>query len=212
MNLAQHKPITSGQREKQRALALAALTQVTHLVESIAQSGKCDSLYFEQCMDALLDDNYINNRDFSLGKGKAIRLLQGNEITYAKQILAHTASLISIEKKLSKQPEILAHIGQDMTRIHKQIQYFNSPYHPNVTSAIAHLYGETISNINPRIIVRGKAEYLKQVQNTERVRCLLFSGIRAAWVWRSNGGNTLRLLFGRKGLIKQLKTYTDTSL
>ncbi|MDX8382548.1 MAG: DUF489 family protein [Ghiorsea sp.] len=204
MSHANPNTITRSQREKQRALALAAITQAAALVEAIAQEGKCERSAFEQSMDALLSPDYLGERSFSFGSSKACQLLQGNEIPFAKHILAHSATLISIEKKLAKQSEALQHIAQGMDKIHKQIQYFDNPYHDNAIAAIAHLYGESISQLNPRVIVRGKPEYLKQPRNTEQVRCLLFSGVRAAWVWRTNGGNALRLLLGRKGMVKQL--------
>ena len=202
---AQHKPISSEQREKQRSIAIAALTQVAYLIESIAQEGKCDSVQFKVSLDALLDRHYTENRAFSVGSIKAKQLLQGTEIIYAKKILAHTASLISIEKKLSKQPDTLKHIAIGMERIQKQSHFFGDPCHENIISGIAHLYGETISTIQPRIIIRGKPEYLKQKHHTEQVRCLLFSGIRAAYVWRTHGGNPMRLIFGRKKLIAHLE-------
>ncbi|MDX8387950.1 MAG: DUF489 family protein [Ghiorsea sp.] len=211
MNESQHKAITHEQREKQRALALAALTQTAYMVESIAQEGKCEHLHFEQLMDALLDSNYTEKRQFPFGSHKAKQLLLGKNIKHAKHILSHTASLIAIEKKLSKQPETLGEIADGMKRVQRQTHYFDSPYHENVCASVAHLYGETISPIKPRIIVRGKPEYLNQKRHTEQIRCLLFSGIRAAWVWRTNGGNTLRLLFGRKRLINQLSNTSQNT-
>ena len=207
MNDAKHKPITSEQREKQRSLAFAALTQVAYLVESIAQEGKCESTHFKTSIQALLDDNYLADREFSLGRIKAKQLLQGLEIKHVKHMIAHTSTLIAIEKKLVSKPKVLATIAQGMSRIHKQNQYFGDPCHENIISALAHLYGETISTINPRVIVRGKPEHLKQKHHTEQVRCLLFSGVRAAWVWRTNGGHSMRLFFGRKDIIKQLDNF-----
>ncbi|MDQ6990008.1 MAG: DUF489 family protein [Mariprofundaceae bacterium] len=191
--------------EQQRALALAALTQVAYLVESIAQEGRCERSSFEQSMDAFLDSDYLQQRDFTTGSSKTRQLLQGSEIKHAKHILSHCATLINIEKKLNKQADMLQYIAQEMQNIHKKVHYFASPYHDNVYAAIAHLYGETISQLKPRVIVRGKPEHLKQKHHTEQIRCLLFSGIRAAWVWRTHGGNTLRLIFERKKIIQQLK-------
>jgi high frequency lysogenization protein len=202
---AQHNLNPKRQREKQRALALAALTQACALIESIAQEGKCDHALFACCMDAFFAEDYIGERVFYTGVIKAKRLLQGQEVAYAEHILAHSAALLTLEKKLSKQPDTLAHISTNMQRIHKQIQYFNDPYHGNILSSIAHLYGETVSQIKPSVVVRGKSEYLKEVKNKEKIRCLLFSGIRAAWVWRTHGGNTFRLIFGRKKLAQELE-------
>jgi high frequency lysogenization protein len=205
MKLANHKLNSRGQREKLRALAVSALAQTACLVEMIAQQGKCNRQDFEYCLDALLDDDFVGSRYFPLGSAKAKRLLHGRDITHAQQVLSLTSSLIHVEKKLSKQPEILAKIAQGMTRIHQQAEYFNDPYHPNVIAAIAHLYGETVSTIEPRIIVKGKSDVLRKTENTEQIRCLLFAGIRAACVWRQQGGNTLHLLFGRKKLIRQIE-------
>ena len=204
MNRANHKPITSKQREKQRAVALAALTQASALVESIAQTGQCDQVHFEECINALLDENYFNNRHFSIGKSKLKRMLSGREVPYTKAIMSHSSTLSAIEKKLIKQPLMLGQIAKGMEHIQKQVQYFGSSHHPNVYAGIAHLYGETISTLSPRVIIRGKPEHLKQSQNTEKVRCLLFSGLRAAWTWRTNGGNTFRILFGSNKIIHQL--------
>jgi high frequency lysogenization protein len=205
MKFAQHNLNPKQQRAKQRALALAALTQALSLVQSIAQEGKCDHALFACCMDAFFAEDYIGERVFYTGAIKAKRLLKGEEVPYAKHILAHSAALLNLERKLAKQPETLEYISNNMQRIHKQVQYFNDPYHGNIISAIAHLYGETISGMNPKIVIRGKSEYLKQVQNTEKIRCLLFTSIRAAWVWRTHGGNTLHLIFGRKKLARELE-------
>ena len=196
---------TAGQRAKQRALALAALTQASILVASIAREGKCERQYFEHSIDALLDHDYLGNRHFSLGISQSKRLLQGHAIKHAKAILNYNAALLTLEKRLAKQPHTLKNIADGMQRIQQQIRYFNNPYHDNIIAAIAHLYGETVSTIEPKIIVRGKPEYLTQSRNTEQIRCLLFSGIRAAWVWRTHGGSAFRLMFGRKALLRNLR-------
>ncbi len=193
------------QREQQRAFAIAVLTQAVSLVESIAQEGKCDLPQFTTCMDFLFARDSTYKPSFYTGAIKAKRILQGQEVRYAKPILLHSTTLLALEKKISRQKQCLQTIAEGMQRIEKQMQYFNDPYHSNIIAAVANLYGETISHYKPRVIIRGKPEYLKQTQHTERIRCLLFAGIRAAWVWRSNGGNTFRLLFGRQALICELE-------
>jgi len=205
MNDAQPNLNPKQQRVKQRALALAALTQASALIECIAQEGKYEQAQFSCSMDAFFDANYLGKRVFYTGAVRAKRLLQGQEVPYAKHLLAHSAALISLEKKLSKHQEKLQYIGQGMQRIEKQIEYFNDPYHSNIISAVAHLYGETISDMKPKVIIRGKSEHLSHIHNTEKIRCLLFSGIRAASVWRNNGGNPVRLILGRKKLIQELE-------
>ncbi len=210
MNHAQHNLNMKNQRVKQRARALAALTQAVSLIEHIAHDGKLEHLRFACCMDAFFDPTYLGERTFYHGAVQAKRLLQGENIAHAKGILTHSTAIITLEKKLAKQPETLEAIAQGLQRIEKQIQYFNDPYHGNIISAIAHLYGETVSQMQPQVIIRGKSEYLTPT-NKEKIRCLLFSGIRAAWIWRINGGNTFRLLFGRKKLIRELENIRLTT-
>lgn len=211
MKAAPYHSNNKAQREKQRALALAALAQTSYLITSITQTGKCDPVYFKHCIDALLDDNYTQHSHFSLGNTQAKRLLQGQDIKHSKQIVSYAAGMLALEKKLAKQNSTLQSIGNGMQRIHKQVQFFNDPCHESIIAAIAHLYGETVSTIEPRIIIRGKPEYLKQGRNTEKIRCLLFSGIRAAWIWRINGGHPFRFFVGRKKLIRTLQTLSNHS-
>jgi len=205
MKAAPYHSNDKAQREKQRALAVAALAQTSCLITSITQTGKCDPIYFKHCMHALLNDDYTQDSYFSLGNTQAKRLLQGQDINHAKQIVKYAAAMLAVEKKLAKQPKTLQHIGNGMLRIHKQVQFFNDPCHENIIAAIAHLYGETVSTIKPRIIIRGKPEHLKQSRNTEQIRCLLLSGIRAAWIWRINGGHPFRFIIGRRKLIHSLQ-------
>ncbi|HIP08071.1 MAG TPA: DUF489 family protein [Mariprofundaceae bacterium] len=210
MSHAQHNLNSKQQREKQRALALAALTQTTSLIESIAHEGKLEHPRFACCMDAFFDPTYLGDRTFYAGAVQAKRLLQGQNIAHAKGILTLGTALIALEKKLAKQPRHLEHIAQGLQRVERQIKYFNDPYHGNIISAIAQLYGETVSQMTPQVIVRGKTEHLTPA-NKEKIRCLLFSGIRAAWIWRINDGNTFRLIFGRKKLIRELENICLTS-
>ena len=209
MKAAPYHSNNKAQREKQRALAIAALVQTSCLITSISQTGKCDPVYFKHCMHALLNDDYTQDGYFSLGNTQAKRLLQGQDINHAKQIVKYAAGMLAVEKKLAKQPRTLQQIGDGMLRIHKQVQFFNDPCHENIIAAIAHLYGETVSTIKPRMIIRGKPEHLKQNKNTEQIRCLLLSGIRAAWIWRINGGHPFRFIVGRKKLIHSLQNLSS---
>jgi len=209
MKAAPYHSNDKAQREKQRALAVAALAQTSYLITAITQTGKCDPVYFKHCMDALLNDDYTQGGHFSLGNTQAKRLLQGQDIKHTKQIVSYAAGMLAVEKKLAKRSNTLQRIGDGMLRIHKQVQFFNDPCHENIIAAIAHLYGETVSTIKPRIIIRGKPEYLKQSKNTEQIRCLLLSGIRAAWIWRINGGHPFRFVIGRKKLVHTLQNLSS---
>ena len=59
-----------------------------------------------------------------------------------------------------------------------------------LVSRFADIYSETISTLQPRIIVKGNPEFLQQDNIVNRIRCLLLAGARAAVLWEQLGGGT----------------------
>ena len=66
---------------------------------------------------------------------------------------------------------------------------------------LANTYSTTVSLLQPRIILNGKPEYLKQGHITEQIRAILLAGIRSAVLWTQMGGSQWQLLFKRKLLV-----------
>jgi len=193
-----------------RALALAAVTQAASLVESIARNGMCDAEDYQTMIISLFAENsdhvgsmYGGIYQLRAGLHLSSKLLTGSNIEQAKPLLTYASGLLALEKRLSKNGAMLTTIGEGMQRIKKQSDYFGSETHASVIGGIADLYGNTISTLKPSIIVRGKPEHLKLSSNTNKVRALLFSGIRAAHLWHKHGGGHFRLLIGRKKLHQQ---------
>ncbi|MFC1536450.1 high frequency lysogenization protein HflD [Pseudomonadota bacterium] len=190
-----------------RAVALAAMVQAVSMVERIARTGLCDADDFNAIIQSLFTEHhddvaeiYGGLHQLQTGLHISEKLLSGIQVDGAKSLMTYAAGLIALEKKLGKNREMLAAIGDGMVRIKKQSEYFNSVIHESVIGGIADLYGTSVSTLKPSIIVRGKPEHLKQSSNTNRVRALLLAGIRAAHLWHKNGGGHLRLLIGRKKL------------
>ncbi len=201
----------------QRAIALAALTQAVYLVDSIAHKGVADaedsralieSIFFNQAEDIPPQVSpiamYGGLQKLHTGIRISHDILAGKDIPQSKVLMGYIAGLLTIEKRLSKDRDMCRKLADGIARIDKQQTYFGSTTHPNIIAATADLYGETISTIKPRIIVRGKSEYLGQSSHTQRVRTLLMAGLRAAHLWHDNGGGHLTLLFRRKALLQKL--------
>jgi len=193
-----------------RAIALAALVQAARLVDDIARKGNCDAEDFHTLVASLFrcrsDDPaalYGEIGKLRVGLKLCSQILSGGDLDRTKIIMGYVAGLMALEKKLSGQPKMLAGIGDGIERIRRQADYFGSHAHESVVANLAALYGETLSTLTPRIIVRGKQEYLRHSSNTERVRAVLFAGIRAAHLWREHGGSRLTLLLQRKALLQE---------
>jgi high frequency lysogenization protein len=204
----------------QRAIALAALTQAIYLVDCIARKGLADAEDFRIMTDSIFADSsathsvadmYGDIAHLKTGLRLSIKILRGDSLSQAKTLMAYSAGLLSLERRLSKSSDVRQKLAEGMIRVGKQRQYFGDAAHVNVIAAIADLYGETISTIKPRIIVRGKSEYLSQNANTQRVRTLLLAGLRAAHVWHKHGGGHLSLLIRRKALLHELEQLQKTA-
>ncbi|MDQ6954932.1 MAG: high frequency lysogenization protein HflD [Mariprofundaceae bacterium] len=200
-----------------RIIALAALMQTSKLVDDIARKGSCDTEDFNALIHSLFTDSntrpealFGGNNHLKSGLLLSKHMLSGESVDQAKAVMAYTASLIAVEKKLHKHDDILQQIADGMQRVQKQANYFDSMVHESVIGGIADLYGNTISTLTPRIIIHGKPEILRQHSNTNKVRALLLSGIRAAHLWRQHKGGHFRLLFGRKKLLRDIDSILKT--
>ena len=198
----------------QRVTALAALCQSVYLVDAIARKGSADEADMHACSSSILTtadhtapvaDLYGGIHSLQTGLRTAISLLGGDTMPQAKSLMTYAAGIMAIERRLARDADRRSRLAQGMQRIAAQAQYFGSATHPNITAAIAGLYGEIISTMKPRIIVRGKPEYLSQKANTEKVRTLLMAGLRAAHLWRRHGGSHFKLLAGRKKLLHEAR-------
>jgi high frequency lysogenization protein len=77
---------------------------------------------------------------------------------------------------------------------------------------MADLYRQSISNISPRIIVKGKPLFLQNPDTQNRIRALLLAGIRSAVLWRQLGGTRLQLLFSRKSIVSDAEELLELLL
>ncbi|WP_018293967.1 high frequency lysogenization protein HflD [Mariprofundus ferrooxydans] len=199
---------------RQRAIALAAITQAVYLVDSIARKGLADAEDCRTLMNSLFADTVRAEHDVAqlydgitnLQTGLRIcsSILKGDTLPQHKTIMSYSAGLMALESKLTKENNVRQTLASGMQRIAGQKKYFGDAMHPNIVAAVADLYGETISTMKPRIIVRGKSEHLSQQANTRRVRALLMAGLRAAHLWHRQGGGHMNLLFRRNALAKEM--------
>ena len=200
---------------RQRATALAAMTQAIYLVNNIARKGMADTEDCRVMMESIFADSsdhaakavadlYGGPVCLHTGLRLCSQLLQAEKIPDAKAMMIYSAGLIALERRLRKNAPMRQKLADGMQRIAQQRQYFGHAMHHNVIAAVADLYGETISTMKPRIIVRGKPEYLSQASNTQRVRALLMAGLRAAHLWQQHGGGHMSLLLRRKSLLREL--------
>jgi len=193
-----------------RTLALAGIFQSAALVHQLATTGNADEEAALNSIDSLFmidaDDVpavFSGTEGVSLGL-KTLASFAGNNKNEANLVmLSYVFSLMHLTHKLLRQPDLLEQLSQLIKGVQRQKDYFNSMQqepgiNQTLVSRFADIYSETISTLQPRIIVKGNPEYLQQENIVNRIRCLLLAGARAAVLWEQLGGGRIQFLFRRK--------------
>lgn len=191
-----------------RTLALAGVFQSAQLVQQIARNGQTSGALIEACLETLfkidshsVSDVYGDLATLNLGLKTLQHQLSGNASKQDLEVMRYVVGLLHLAKKLSRKPQLLEQIAEGLKKTQGQMDYFSLD-HENVIASLGALYQDTISTLQPRIIVQGEPSYLSQQSNANKIRALLLAGIRSAVLWQQCGGNRLQFLFGRKAYLK----------
>ena len=202
--------MTSENNKQDQLLALAALFQCCQLVDSLARNGSAAEDQIEPLISSLFvqdpentRDVYANTTQLQPGMAMLRDVLSMNKTQQHTHILRYAICVLQITQKLRSNKVMLQTIGKRLVEINRQREHF-STLHCNVISSLAELYLQTISTFRIRIQVNGYAQNLQQTQVAEKIRVLLFAGIRAAMLWYQLGGKRWQLILNRKALLRAM--------
>ena len=197
--------------ENDKAIALCGIYQAAELVNLLATEGKAPTTYFEASIDSLFIENPENTLAVFGGKRENIQLgvqtllsqMQSPEALKPRslEITTYVLHLIILERKLAKTADAFDKISRIIDTARNQQKHFGR-YHENVIATLSRAYSENVSNLSPRIMVKGRQGHLKNTHIAHKIRACLLAGIRATVLWRQVGGNRLGLIFGRKKYLK----------
>lgn len=190
--------------KRELALALAGVFQAASLVKQIATTGMANSAVIEASLESLfkfdadsVDDVYGGVAGVSAGIRELNRQFSSAREERDIEITRYVISILTLERKLSANRDMLDQIAATLENIRSGLDYF-SLMHENTILKLGQLYRDTISHLSPRIIVTGEQLHLGNEKNASRIRALLLAGLRSAILWRQCGGSRLSLLFYRK--------------
>ena len=204
-------------KEKEQTIALSAVFQAAELVAVLAKTGKVDNAALQPMIESILLVNAPSTEDIyggqwdcqsnlSLGRSVTRKALSKDRSSVNPDTLRYALSLVHLESKLTKTPQMLSTIGQQISQIEQKKAHYDSLLHENIIAAISGMYQETLSTLPFRIQVQGDSRFLQQPHIANQVRTILMSGIRAAMLWRQLGGKRWHLIFKRKALLKALES------
>lgn len=198
--------------DQDRLVALAGVYQSALCVRSIATKGSVDTGAMEPCIYSLFQRD-SGSAASVFGEAGAltpgVRELAGQLSGKGQrdlEITRYVVSLLKLERVLAARKVMVASIAEGIEEARSELERL-ALLHPDLLARLAEIYARTVSQLQPRIMVRGDPDQLQNPANQQRVRALLLAGIRAAWLWSQVGGSRWKILLGRKRLLAAAEDY-----
>lgn len=194
-------------QRKDRTLALAGVLQATELVRQAAWHGTWSGYAASASLDSLfrleaetVEEIYGDRKRMRLGLETLISVLQGDQAS--NDALRYAIALLQIERRFRADKSLQEKIGKGLEGIERASgEFAEESVEEYKAEKVAVLYTETISQLQPRIVVNGRPQFLKTERVVNWVRSLLLSGLRSAVLWDQLGGGRLELMFGRRRIL-----------
>ena len=140
------------------------------------------------------------------GVRSGLRLLQ-TQLLNGKQkpdveLSRYLVVLLHLERKLSKRDDLMERLRVGIEHAQNQVTHFDL-MHANVLAGLANTYAETVSTLNPKIMVNGEPTRLQDTAVANQIRALLLAAMRSAVLWRQCGGTRMGLLL-RRGKLSEI--------
>ena len=197
---------------RQRTLAFAGVFQAAELVRQAACHGTWSGFAATSCLGSLfrmeadsVESIYGGTGKLKLGIETMLSVLQGEP--RHMDALRYSVGLLQIERKFRRQENIQRTVGEGLERIAECGKHLEQHEREDLQAQqISELYSQTVSTIEPRIVVNGKPQFLQVQRTVDWVRTLLMAGLRSAYLWDQLGGGRMELVFGRRKLCKEAES------
>ncbi|GLX80204.1 high frequency lysogenization protein HflD [Thalassotalea insulae] len=197
------------QQLNEQTLTLAAICQVAELVQKLARQGQSNEQDYTSLLNSIMVTSPDNTLEvyggelanLSLGLKTLVTHLGNQAKQKDPEITRYVVSLLSLERRLTKQPKKLAALGQRIEQCQRQLAHYDINSETLIAS-LASIYSDIISPLGSPIQVAGNPEILKQSGNQHKIRALLLAGIRSAVLWRQVGGKRRNILFSRSKIVE----------
>ncbi len=194
-------------KQQDKTLALAGIYQSVILMQEVANKGSIADAQLASILETLFRfdannvmDVYGDPSTVKKGLNTLIDQLSGKTHKKDMQTTRYAINLLYLEKTLRKSAGIMDKLTTELQAIQGKVDYFHVS-HENIVARLADVYQQIISPLGPKIMVQGNQAYLSQTSNANKIRALLFAGIRSVVLWRQCGGSRWQVLFYRKKYI-----------
>lgn len=198
-----------------QTLALAGMFQAAVLIDELAVSGNCDGAAFDGSFDSLFTFD-ADSTEAVFGQVTCLHsgfraltdYLGGETRGSSRNIAYYVLSMMKLATRILSDPALSEQLFDGLQEIERRGGEFELP-RSSIISKIDGLYQDTISQLEPRILVRGEQNHLLNNDTAARIRSLLLAGIRSAVLWRQLGGSKWKLFLGRKRYVASAREMLD---
>lgn len=194
-----------------QTLALAGLFQAAVETDSLASDGFCDSAALDCSLASLFRIEaestaaiYGDIDGLSRGLSALVEFLGGQSRSSGRNVSYYVLSMLKLSRALLRDRSTAENLLESLRQIDSAARDFGLE-RGTVIARIDGLYQRCISGLQPRIIVRGEASFLRDENTAMRVRTLLLAGIRAGVLWHQLGGSRWRLLWSRRDYVRNAR-------
>jgi high frequency lysogenization protein len=193
---------------RSRAIALAGMFQAVRLVQQTGRGEHRDETATAASLGSIFNTDpesalavYETPAALRIGLEVLLSQLGTDNKQRDMELTGYVITLLHLERKLARTPALLDKISTGIDKAREQAGFFSNT-HPAVIAGLADIYKQTISTLQPRIMVRGEQAVLANPGSKNMIRALLLAGMRAAVLWRHCGGSRLKLILQRKTLLE----------
>ena len=193
---------------KDQCIALAGVYQAVRLVQLTAQGERRDADATQASLQSIFNTDpesviavYGDPRALVVGLQTLVSQLANEDRQRDMVLTGYVVTLMHLERKLSGEPDLLARLAEAIEKIKGEINS-SDEVSPEISNALASVYTDTISTLQPRIMVKGEESVLRNVDSQNMIRALLLAGMRATVLWKQCGGSRIRLIFQRRRILE----------
>lgn len=192
-----------------QTLSLAGMFQAAVLIDALATTGSCDRAAFDGSFDSLFtfdadsaDEVYGNVDCLRRGFSALLDYLGGRGGGAGGNVAYYVLAMMKIAAVVRSRADLSLRLFDGLQGIQSRSGEFGLS-RENQSGKIDMLYQETISHVEPRVIVRGEQFHLLNEATAARIRTLLLAGIRSAVLWQQLGGSKWKLFLRRKKYVAE---------
>ena len=190
------------QELKNETISLGAIYQACNEIKKIAWQGEINNIIIEPLINSVyqttseeIEDVFISIQRLNSGLDFLGRQLVGDAFSRDGEVSRYFEAISILVKNMNKNDEVLNKLRMELTKQSMPITEDNLDQH---ALFLSELYLNTISTVEPRIIVNGDNKYLTDKKNAAMIRSLLLCAIRSFILWQQSGGSKFRIFIFKK--------------